>query len=212
MLRLKIQVPICLAGSDTDSFLTAEPAIVVDEDVDEEFLEASMRDHGPDAASSNEAISLLPPRYPSNHVVGTIPLVTDDLSRPQRRPSASDGFSASDNLVQTQHGGNLHREIPPLSPVDHAMRTQHGITVRRAVNKCRRMSMMHHSKNKSSRTLDHMNLDEKSVISPFDRSSSRNLDASFNGSSPPMSPTSERLSYGRSESPHIVRVDSGHYT
>jgi hypothetical protein len=211
------QVPICLAGSDTDSFLTAEPAIVVDEDIDEEFLEASIRESSErNVTGSNPSIPFPPPRYPSTDELGTIPLTTADVSQTQLRSSTSNGipFPASDNLLNTQHGPNVQRDLPPPSPVDHGQRTQHGVTVRRAVNKCRRMSMIQQAKNKSSRTLEQINIDEKSVVSPFDRSmnSSRNMDVSFHCSSPPLSPLSERPSRSRSQSPQIVTVDSGHFT
>jgi hypothetical protein len=177
-LHSTIQVPICLAGSDTDSFLTAEPAIVVEDDIDDTFLETSIRlDDNNTVEHSESVLHHQPPPPP----------------------------------VQTSFDDD--GTAPLIAASDHQPRMQHGVTVRRAVNKCRRMSMMNHT-NMNAKILEHLNIDEKSVISPFDRSmSSRHMDLSVNCSSPPLSPTtSEHSMRSRITGRHLSKVDSGHFT
>ncbi len=223
-----------MAGSDTDSFLTAEPAIVVDENIDDEFIEASMRGTSPNMENSHLSTILSPRRSPYDEVTrGSEHTAVVSNEAMLLSPSS---FSASD-LARSQQNANGSRKtlsisthdisqngrsstdaqndaLPPL-PHDNLGRTQHGVTVRRAVNKCRRMSMVNSAKFKSARSMEHVNLDDRSLVSPFERSmSSRNMDSSsLNGSSNPrLSPSPERRNRGGFDSPQIMRVDSGHYT
>lgn len=167
-----MQVPICLAGSDTDSFLTAEPAIVVEDDIDDAFVES--------AASSPQADAMLVDRI----------VPTANPPPPLQTTFDEEG-------------------ITPLLHTGDQQRMQHGVTVRRAVNKCRRMSMMNHTNNINAKILEQLSIDEKSVVSPFERSvSSRHMDYF---SSPPVSPTTSELSARNQLSARILpTVDSGH--
>lgn len=231
-----------MAGSDTDSFLTAEPAIVVDEDIDDEFIDASIRGAELKKENSRHSRSRSPGSIPFNEVtrgtaanvmVSNGPMLLSPTRVPFSNEHESASFGASDLARSNNHSyngresphimtndlthnplgantGMRNDALPPIPP-DNIGRTQHGVTVRRAVHKCRRMSMVNQSKYKSSRSIENVNFDEKSVISPFDRSlSSRNLDTSLNGRSPHFSP-SPRTRAGL-ESPEIMRVDSGQYT
>jgi hypothetical protein len=166
---LTTQVPICLAGSDTDSFLTAEPAIVVeDDDIDDGFAETASRQ---------------------------LDIISPDHSLPVSHPPPP---------VQTTFDED---DSTPLIPTSDQPRMQHGVTVRRAVNKCRRMSMMNHT-NINAKILEHLSFDEKSVISPFERSvSSRHMDVC---SSPPLSPSTSEISRYQISARHLLTVDSGH--
>lgn len=231
-----------MAGSDTDSFLTAEPAIVVDEDIDDAFLEASLRgtdlnvensDHSRPLSPmrspydettrgteqnvdvSNQQMPLSPTRFPFSDEHETSSFGASDLARSQHNVSRgrTSPFIVTNGLSDAQHGSTMRNDALPPIPHDNMGRTQHGVTVRRAVNKCRRMSMVNNTKYKSSRSLENVNIDDKSVISPFDRSmSSRNLDTSLNGSAQHLSPSPNRRVRGEFVSPTIVRVDSGQYT
>jgi hypothetical protein len=222
--------------------LTAEPAIVVNEDIDDEFIDASMRDtelkmesprqsapflpgRSPyDEATrgteqnvvfSNEPMPLSPTRFPFSDEHETASFGASDLARSNYNSSngRESPYIMTNELSQTQGGTNMRNDGLPPIPQDNLGRTQHGVTVRRAVHKCRRMSMVNNSKFKSSRSLENVNVDDKSLISPFDRSlSSRNLDTSLNGSNPLYSPSPERRTRGGFESPQIMRVDSGQYT
>ena len=222
--------------------MTAEPAIVVDEDIDDEFVEASMRGTEPNmgdlsqprpfsprrspydeitrgtnqhVVTSNEPMPLSPTRFPFPDEHETASFSASDLARSQQYGSSGreSPYIATNDLSPSQLGTNVRNDGLPPIPHDTMGRTQHGVTVRRAVNKCRRMSMVNNSKFKSSRSLENVNVDDKSLISPFDRSmSSRNMDTSLNGSTPHLSPSPERRTRGAFESPQIMRVDSGHYT
>jgi hypothetical protein len=118
-----LQVPICLAGTDTDEFLTAEPAIIIQEDLDE--IEETAAMSAPGASQS---------------------LDDDEKSRP----------------------------ATPRLPFSERRRTQHGITLRRAVNKL--SAIRRRAPSVDSEFLDTLNEDEICGVSPFERSmSSRNI-------------------------------------
>lgn len=119
---------MCLAGTDTDEFLTAEPAIVVQTEMDQPDVET---------------------------MVSEVNDVTD--------------FAEEEPLIS------------PMSPTPrnssfHKRRTtQHGVTLRRAVGPLTAMRKRTNSLD-SEHFLDQLNDDERSGISPFDRSmSTRNL-------------------------------------
>ena len=219
--------------------MTAEPAIVIDEDIDDEFINESIRGEEPKMESprqprplpprhspyddvtrgttafSNEPMPLSPTRFPFSDEHETASFGASDLARSHQHSNngRESPYLTTIDQSQTQFGTNMRNGALSPLPHDNIGRTQHGVTVRRAVNKCRRMSMVNNSKFKSSRSLENVNVDDKSVISPFDRSmSSRNLDTSLNGSNPRYSPSPERRPRGAFESPPIMRVDSGHYT
>lgn len=123
-----LQVPICLAGTDTDEFLTAEPAVVVQSEIEE------------DEGDHSAAESL--------------------------------NFSAAASVAT---------ETPTSSILPYAdkRRTQHGVTLRRAVNTLtarRKRTSSTGSEVLSSLIED----DELSRVSPFERSlSSRNVTGSM---------------------------------
>jgi hypothetical protein len=116
------QVPICLAGTDTDEFLTAEPAVVVQEEGDEQL---------------------------------------------ERGDQSSGSHYPSDSPIQDEM-------VPGLIPFADRRKTQHGVTLRRAVHKL--SAMRKRTSSIDSDIFDHMNSEEKSGVSPFERSmSSRDI-------------------------------------
>lgn len=166
---------------------------------------------------SNNQMPLSPTRFPFSDEHETASFGASDLARSQHNVTTGRGrtspFIVSNGLSDTQHGSTMRNDALPPIPHDNMGRTQHGVTVRRAINKCRRMSMVNTTKMKSSRSLENVNIDDKSGISPFDQSmSSRNLDASLNGSAHHLSPSPNRRVRGDFVSPTIMRVDSGQYT
>jgi hypothetical protein len=160
-----------LAGSDTDSFLTAEPAIVVEDDIDKGYAETASRQL--DSISVDHSV-------PTPHIPPPVQTAFDE------------------DIV-----------LPLLSTGDQP-RMQHGVTVRRAVNKCRRMSIMNHT-NINSRILEQLSMDEKSIVSPFERSvSSRHMDYCI---SPQLSPTTSELSSRNQISArNLPTIDSGNWS
>lgn len=220
--------------------MTAEPAIVVDEDIDDQFVEASLRgselnvENSQDAAVpvlpmrspfdeptrsveqnidiSNNPMPLSPTRFPFPDEHETASFSASDLARSQQyiNQGRMSPFVAANAQSQAQPGSKMRNDALPPIPHENLGRTQHGVTVRRAVNKCRRMSMVNSAKLKSVTSLDNVNMD--SGISPFDQSiSSRNMDSSYNGSTQPLSPSPHRQ-VREIESPSIMKVDSGQYT
>lgn len=118
-----IQVPVCLAGTDTDEFLTAEPAIVVHteaDDVDDTF-------------SASSAI-----------------MFTES-------PDDSEWIRQS-AVPQTNFVPNVERR-----------KTQHGVTLRRAVKP---LAARKRTSSMESELFDKLDDDERSGISPFERSMS----------------------------------------
>lgn len=85
VLSLFTQVPICLAGTDTDEFLTAEPAVVLHEEVVDNF-----------AIGDQSAASLDPSESPTSSQ-----MVPELTPRGDRR--------------KTQHGATLRRAVHKLS-------------------------------------------------------------------------------------------------
>jgi hypothetical protein len=151
--------------------LTAEPAIVVEDDIDDGYAETASRQLDNVSVGQSVLSSHIPPP------------------------------------VQTAFEEDI---VLPLLSTGDQPRMQHGVTVRRAVNKCRRMSMMNHA-NISSKILEQLSMDEKSVISPFERSlSSRHMD--YCGS-PQLSPTASEISARNQLSArHLPTVDSGNWS
>lgn len=112
-------VPVCLAGSDTDEFLTAEPAIVV-------------------------------------------PTEIEEIS-PTESGDQSQGFS--------QTSASQQSTVNPLRGFRERKKTQHGITLRRAVNTLQ--AMRRRTSSVDSEFLDHC---DESGVSPFEKSmSSRSI-------------------------------------
>jgi hypothetical protein len=125
LIDLFLQVPVCLAGTDTDEFLTAEPAIVVHTETDDIF-----EDHF--------------------SMCGGSAMMTE-------APDETEWIRQS-TLSQTAD-----------QPVVERRRTQRGVTLRRAVHplaaRKRTLSM-------ESECFDKLDDDERSGISPFEKSMS----------------------------------------
>jgi hypothetical protein len=170
-----------------------------------------MRGSGENVIMSDTSVPLSPRQVLSSAERENDSFSVSDLARSQFGDNTNLYSPRNVGIIssQTHNSANERNDSLPPIPHDNGGRTQHGVTVRRAVNKCRRMSLVNTSKYTSTRSIGNMNIDEKSVISPFDRSvSSRNMDTSLNGSNPYLSPTSRSVR----DSPQIRRNDSGHLT
>jgi hypothetical protein len=125
LIDLLLQVPVCLAGTDTDEFLTAEPAIVVHTETDDIF-----EDH----------FSL----------GGGSAMMTES-------PDETEWIRQSTLSQTADH------------PVVERRKTQRGVTLRRAVQP---LAARKRTSSMESECFDKLDDDERSGISPFEKSMS----------------------------------------
>jgi len=140
-------VPICLAGTDTDEFLTAEPAVVVEDDELDDFWEeegdlnqsAVSLNHEPDQTPRTMPI---PPKSP-------LKVLSRSSSPP---PTLGPIGPSSETLLQSPH-----------------KRAQHGVTLRRTANTMRRRASTVAMALAGQEHIASLLEDQKASISPFER-------------------------------------------
>jgi hypothetical protein len=165
---------------------------VVDEDVDEDLVQASVRDPEQSASTLNHPI----PQYPSYRSSDNISFFATDQHPNQNDADEVYSYPPSPpkNTSNTLNVSTRNL-LPPTAPdISGKVHNQHGVTIRRAVNKCRRMSMVNYTKS----------VDENSAASPYDRS--HMMDGSFHSNNQTFSPRS------RSDSSDLVKNESGHFS
>ena len=155
------QIPICLAGTDTDEFLTAEPAVVVEDEElddlwDEEEEEAENQAESP-LSQPPEPLVVAPPS-PRKRVT-SMPVSPKKLTR---------------SLTVNPPASPSSQPAPAKSPDDLGMKSpvkksQHGVTLRRTANKMRRRAS-----NMGGSLVDHNHIaklleDQNVNVSPFER-------------------------------------------
>lgn len=175
------QIPICLAGTDTDEFLTAEPAVVVeDEELDDLWGEG---DEGVDWNQSAGSLNHHPDTTPSPPAVPSSPKIKGATlpSSPRKAPRALVSSAPDHPLSPTPPlvAATSSADDVLMSPVRKA---QHGVTLRRTANKMRRRVSNIASSLVDQDRIAKLLEDQKVSVSPFERpvafereNSSRNI-------------------------------------
>ena len=159
------QIPICLAGTDTDEFLTAEPAVVVEDEELDDFWDD-------DEQENQSEMSL-------NHQSDLMPLVPRSPPSPRRRaPSVTAPTSQAPRSLVLSNPDPPTAPSPPPVPTGSpdelllkspAKKAQHGVTLRRTANKMRRRASTVNGCHVDQDHITKLLEDQNITISPFER-------------------------------------------